>query len=134
MAKKKKTQLKPVPRVFATTSVPKKVVEVEAAEEENAPATLPGDTQRVADGVQAFNAAPTREADNLLPEEQDTVDKYQEKVEKDIVRYVFMSFDHRTWVLSWHLFRTVKVSADFSRMCVATQALLSGHRTRQTLF
>ncbi|KAK7463716.1 hypothetical protein VKT23_005652 [Stygiomarasmius scandens] len=88
MAKKKKTQLKPVPRAFATTSVPKKVVEVEAAEEENALATLPGGTQRVADDVQALNAGPTREADNLLPEEQDTVDKYQEKVEKDIVRTV----------------------------------------------
>jgi ATP-dependent RNA helicase DHX29 len=62
--KKKKTQLKPVARGFATTSVPKKVKSTSKPE------------QSVADQAQ--------DAERLAS--QALVDKYQEKTEKDISR------------------------------------------------
>ncbi|KAH9944510.1 P-loop containing nucleoside triphosphate hydrolase protein [Epithele typhae] len=91
--KKKKTQLKPVARGFATTSVPKKVVEpppeLETAETKDistpsneqvdtASANRQGTTST--DGPQALSGE-----DEVL---QGFVDRFQDKVEKDIVRAV----------------------------------------------
>ncbi|KAG6879737.1 hypothetical protein C0992_012340 [Termitomyces sp. T32_za158] len=97
MAKKKKTQLKPVARGFATTSVPKKVTSKEAEETEVAPhnkfeesgtsvseKTSPG-------GVTAASSALHDEFDPEKVEEQalqNLVDKLQERTEKEITRAV----------------------------------------------
>ncbi|KAI0639258.1 P-loop containing nucleoside triphosphate hydrolase protein [Trametes polyzona] len=89
--KKKKTQLKPVARGFATTSVPKKVVEI-PKEPEPAPAR---DTS--ASSSDQPNGSSSEHADKLsdipvLNEEdqalQSLIDKFQDKVEKEIVRTV----------------------------------------------
>ncbi|THU91743.1 P-loop containing nucleoside triphosphate hydrolase protein [Dendrothele bispora CBS 962.96] len=98
MAKKKKTQLKPVTRGFATTSVPKKVVEAEPVEEETLVATTSsaGEIQNAASDAQVSDAAGVVEGvdgslDPGQAEEralQGIVDKFQEKVEREIVRAV----------------------------------------------
>jgi ATP-dependent RNA helicase DHX29 len=88
MAKKKKTALKPVARGFATTSVPKKVVE--PVEEVN-PETV--------EEIASAEAATSQGDGDIVPlssngpalslEEQSIqvlVDKLQEKTEKDVVR------------------------------------------------
>ncbi|KII93254.1 hypothetical protein PLICRDRAFT_35442 [Plicaturopsis crispa FD-325 SS-3] len=96
MAKKKKTQLKPVSRGFATTSVPKKAVPVaeepEAASvaentEEN---TAAGEGVRIS-GNDGDTQAKTDEFDPDNVEEQslqNLVDKFQDKTEKEIIRTV----------------------------------------------
>ncbi|KAI0785954.1 P-loop containing nucleoside triphosphate hydrolase protein [Abortiporus biennis] len=86
MAKKKKTQLKPVNRGFATTSVPKKVTEVVAESEQGA----------VEDATSDSSKLPGNEKDGditvvtpLTQEEQEFqafIEKYQDKTEKEIVR------------------------------------------------
>lgn len=94
MAKKKKTQLKPVPRGFATTSVPKKVVEAET-EDTSSPASTDeakGDGDQVVENGNVTGVpeqAVQEEFDLDKVEEQslqNLVDKYQEKTEKEIVR------------------------------------------------
>ncbi|KAI0034301.1 P-loop containing nucleoside triphosphate hydrolase protein [Vararia minispora EC-137] len=107
MAKKKKTQLKPVARGFATTSYPKKVVPVQdeelfvanAADPPNsAPAGAPGESDiSGAHGVEP-DAEPDQETvprvgelDLERIEErslQSLVDKLQDRTEKDIKRAV----------------------------------------------
>ncbi|TBU35097.1 P-loop containing nucleoside triphosphate hydrolase protein [Dichomitus squalens] len=90
--KKKKTQLKPVARGFATTSVPKKVVEPPKEPETPDPkedAVTSPDGQRVDSTIagQATKAAESiiSAADQVL---QKYIDKFQDKVEKEIARTV----------------------------------------------
>jgi hypothetical protein len=98
MAKKKKTQLKPVARGFATVSVPKKVVPTEEAEPKVAEASKPNPVKdgtvngedRKEQGHSAGQNGVTQ--DEFDPEKmgeqslQSFVDRLQEKTEKDIVR------------------------------------------------
>lgn len=95
MAKKKKTQLKPVARGFATTSVAKKVTpDVEDEVNEKSAASTPGaDAQAPStlaggdpNAGQLGLAGPSlRSEDQQL---QSYVDKYQDRVEKDITRTI----------------------------------------------
>jgi ATP-dependent RNA helicase DHX29 len=86
MAKKKKTQLKPVARGFATTSVPKKVVETPALDE-SVTASLPpsSGTQTPAASQEPAQETPDPASvqEQLL---QNVVDKLQDKTEKEISR------------------------------------------------
>ncbi|KAK0465179.1 P-loop containing nucleoside triphosphate hydrolase protein [Desarmillaria tabescens] len=96
MAKKKKTQVKPVARGFATTSVPKKVEKVVESEEvvDSLPATeLPPEQPEAQEVVKKGGSekVPVDEFDPEKVEEQslqNLVDRLQEKTEKDIVRTV----------------------------------------------
>lgn len=103
MAKKKKTQLKPIARGFATTSQPKKVVPVHEDEAPSTPeqnpavlkeaeATLASHPEQDAPDAASAPAVPvSKEFDPEKAEEQslqNLVDKLQEKVEKDIKRSV----------------------------------------------
>ncbi len=81
MAKKKKTQLKPVARGFATTSIPKKVVQVEP-EPEPAPPTEPIAEASTADPVPGVTLDAEEQA------LQDLIEKYQDRTEKDVCRTV----------------------------------------------
>ncbi|KAF5375077.1 hypothetical protein D9758_000153 [Tetrapyrgos nigripes] len=97
MAKKKKTQLKPVARGFATTSVPKKVVEAE--EEVPVAATAgSGSIEQNGHGTPPTDKGVAPEVDNPPdPEEeslQSMMDKFQEKVEKEVVRTVKVCTRH----------------------------------------
>lgn len=94
MAKKKKTQLKPVARGFATTSVPKKVVPVE---EEEIDVPIAGtdleETKITEEGskdgpVTAQGGAESEFDPDKVDEQslQNLVDKLQEKTEKEIMR------------------------------------------------
>lgn len=95
MAKKKKTQLKPVARGFATTSQPKKVVpppeepeptpEANAVDAEPAPIDSAGASTPVASQESVDDFDPEKVEEQSL---QNLVDKFQEKTEKDIVRTV----------------------------------------------
>lgn len=104
MAKKKKSQLKPVARGFATTSVPKKPT---ATEEELAPQFgdmshkstqgMNGDSSGKVDVIdfntEVMSSAPFEGSEcNVEKTEgqslQNLVDKYQEKTEKDITRSI----------------------------------------------
>lgn len=81
MAKKKKTQLKPVVRGFATTSVPRKATaeEVSAAD---------GQTHQAADvqeDKEGDDTVDKKDAEETLL--QSYVDKLQERTEKEISRY-----------------------------------------------
>ena len=100
MAKKKKTQLKPVARGFATQSVPKKVVEIEADPEADSPSpTVPSSPAP----EEASGAAADAATSGVRPTEgdqfdatkqaeeralQDLVDKYQDRTEKEITRTI----------------------------------------------
>jgi ATP-dependent RNA helicase DHX29 len=97
MAKKKKAALKPVARGFATTSVPKKVVEQPVEELEpvpevsatNSEAAVPADVaEPVAQSSQSI--VPTEfDPDNVEEQSlQNLVDQYQDKTEKEILRTV----------------------------------------------
>ncbi|RDX56021.1 P-loop containing nucleoside triphosphate hydrolase protein [Lentinus brumalis] len=88
--KKKKTQLKPVARGFATTSVPKKVVETpkepETPEPQDVPSTSVEQPNAAAQGQDGrTDATALSEADQAL---QNLVDKFQDKVEKEVVRTI----------------------------------------------
>lgn len=97
MAKKKKSQLKPVARGFATTSVPKKVVENEqniddaitdttAEEAPTSDALHPSTATRVqSDAPQDHSFDPDKVEEQSL---QNLVDKYQEKTEKETLRTI----------------------------------------------
>ncbi|TCD67025.1 hypothetical protein EIP91_000645 [Steccherinum ochraceum] len=91
MAKKKKTQLKPVARGFATTSVPKKIAPADpepTAEPEigkSDPNTQEGEP------LETKESSPPREAPQVDPEQeylQACVDKHQERTEREISRTV----------------------------------------------
>ena len=99
--KKKKTQLKPVARGFATTSVPKKVVEVPKEPDapdpkESSAGPVDGQTggpTNPAEGTRATDASNAlSEADQVL---QTYIDRFQDKVEKEIVRAVKVSVQGR---------------------------------------
>lgn len=94
MPKKKRTQLKPVARGFATTSVPKKVLPDPILD--NCPATssfiqsTPEDQPTDTVKVPTTTVASNEEFDPDLVDEQsiqNLIDKFQEKTEKEIVRY-----------------------------------------------
>jgi ATP-dependent RNA helicase DHX29 len=84
MAKKKKTQLRPVARGFATTSVPKKTPPPELPNVENRDDDIekPLKVERGADEVLVAQGSGTGEQSL-----QHMVDKLQEKTEKEITRY-----------------------------------------------
>ncbi|KAI0318481.1 P-loop containing nucleoside triphosphate hydrolase protein [Amylostereum chailletii] len=95
MAKKKKTQLKPVARGFATTSVPKKVIpvqeqepEADAIEHEPAEASVEAGQEAALD----IQQQPEKDGFDLDKVEeqslQNLVDKFQDKLEKDIKRTI----------------------------------------------
>ncbi|KAI9057120.1 P-loop containing nucleoside triphosphate hydrolase protein [Trametes sanguinea] len=90
--KKKKTQLKPVARGFATTSVPKKVVEVPKEPEAPPASDVPdASVEQSKDSEASSQAANAAGAQVLSAEDQslqNLIDKYQDKVEKEIVRTV----------------------------------------------
>ncbi len=113
--KKKKTQLKPVARGFATTSVPKKVVETPKEPETPEPQDVPRTSEEQPNGTAQgqdgrTDAAALSEADQAL---QSLVDKFQDKVEKEVVR-------------------TIKVSPPATRHFDSID-LFSGYRTRETV-
>jgi len=97
MAKKKKTQLKPVARGFATTSVPKKPVVIDEppiaqdipVPEEDSPSNINGNGDAMS---KTPGADPNgMEFDLAKAEEQslqNIIDKYQEKTEKEITRTI----------------------------------------------
>ena len=91
MPKKKKTQLKPVARVFATTSIPKKaatVDPVDVADDDANDAPPTPDLQT----APAINTEPT--ASQPSPEEQfiiDWISKNQDRVEREIQRALKVS-------------------------------------------
>ncbi|KAG1757436.1 P-loop containing nucleoside triphosphate hydrolase protein [Suillus lakei] len=97
MAKKKKSQLKPVARGFATTSVPKKVVENEqntgdtiadttVEEPQTSDASHPSTVAQVQpDTPQDHSFDPDKVEEQSL---QNLVDKYQEKTEKETLRTI----------------------------------------------
>lgn len=90
--KKKKTQLKPIARGFATTSQPKKVVKEDAVELESTNSLLGLDNIRNHTD-QVSNTEPSRAASTpeTNPDEQslqNLVDKLQEKTEKEILRFL----------------------------------------------
>lgn len=88
MAKKKKTQLRPVARGFATTSVPKKVPLTELAPGVDNQNDIVEDQPKVTQEGIKISAGPAhsegpRSEDQPL---QNLVDKLQEKTEKEITR------------------------------------------------
>ncbi|KAJ7103397.1 P-loop containing nucleoside triphosphate hydrolase protein [Mycena belliarum] len=91
MAKKKKTQLKPVARGFATTSVPKKVVVEETVEADSNAVSTEEDVAE--DEPKVDGVATQAVSDEFDPEKveeqslQNLVDK-QDKIEKEILRSV----------------------------------------------
>ena len=96
--KKKKTQLKPIARGFATTSQPKKIVKGDAVEPESTIYLLRTDnTHSETDTDQVSNKDPSAAAlasetsNTDLVEEQSLqflVDKFQDKTEKEILRFL----------------------------------------------
>ena len=96
MPKKKRTQLKPVARGFATTSVPKKVLSdpiVDACPATSSPIQFAPEDQST-DTVKGLDTTTTTAANeefdpDLVDEQsiQNLVDKFQEKTEKEIIRY-----------------------------------------------
>jgi ATP-dependent RNA helicase DHX29 len=101
MAKKKKTQLKPVVRGFATTSLPKKTIPTpEALFDKIMPDLLKSspDASAIAseDGYASPDVVANKDANHNNIEEQHLqglVDKLQEKTEKEIMRYSVTPYD-----------------------------------------
>jgi len=95
MAKKKKTQLKPVARGFTTTSLPKKTIPTpEVLFDKIMPDLLESspDASAIAseDGYASADVVANKVANHNNVEEQHLqglVDKLQEKTEKEIMRY-----------------------------------------------
>lgn len=93
MGKKRKTQLKPVARGFATTSIPKKTVQ---AEEITPPADeVPTTDRLVTEAAEASaDQGVLRDSEKLDAEQgeqqflQIIVDKYQEKTEREVSRTI----------------------------------------------
>jgi ATP-dependent RNA helicase DHX29 len=111
MAKKKKSQLKPVARGFATTSIAKKVVQLEAEEELAGEAfadTVEEKTQKEKNEEKAGGPSPVQdEADESNPEKvemqslQNLVDKLQERIEKEVSRTLKVGF---VYIFLYYLF------------------------------
>lgn len=101
MVKKRKSQLKPVARGFATTSVPKKVIENEEKLDNTATAnsvaeeTARSDSTHSGLAAQVPSDAPQDHSfdPNKVEEQslQNLVDKYQEKTEKETLRTIKVS-------------------------------------------
>jgi ATP-dependent RNA helicase DHX29 len=99
--KKKKTQLKPIARGFATTSQPKKIAKEDPVEPESTASLLrPDDTRseshtdQVVDGKSSVVAS-ISEIDTDVAEEQflqNLVEKLQDKTEKEIIRFLLARF------------------------------------------
>ncbi|KAH9946814.1 P-loop containing nucleoside triphosphate hydrolase protein [Amylocystis lapponica] len=91
MAKKKKTQLKPVARGFATTSLPKKVVQPVEEDESSIPdvveSAITQEPEKLpsADAVEVAHDEfdPDRQEEQSL---QSLIDRFQDKTEKEVVR------------------------------------------------
>lgn len=100
MAKKKKTQLKPVVRGFATTSVPKKAIHTEEGAEAEVKAGSANEEQSVVDikkegDISGPSPSQNDEFDPDKVEEQslqNLVDRLQERTEKEITRYISTRF------------------------------------------
>jgi hypothetical protein len=98
MAKKKKTQLKPVARGFATVSVPKKVAPVEGVEDKLVEDTAGSSSRGDSVGGEPerdnqFQPGATSDSGGVKTEEillQNLVDRHQEKTEKEILRYALI--------------------------------------------
>lgn len=90
MAKKKKTQLKPVARGFAVTSTPKKAIQAE--EDSSEPlANSSGEQNKGSTALASEKSPNTNEPDSAKIEEQplqNLVDTLQEKIDKEIARNV----------------------------------------------
>ena len=106
MAKKKKLQLKPsAARGFATQSVPKKVVELQAEPEiDQDPSSAAATPESASASETLFRASDSKssavgtpQADEFDPDRaeqqslQNLVDKFQERTEKEVVRTVKVS-------------------------------------------
>lgn len=98
MAKKKKTQLKPIARGFATTSLPKKIIpedvpEPEPLSDETSADKPSGDGD--AQGILPAHSAVQNQIINIVSTEelnlQILVDRFQEKTEKELSRYLLFS-------------------------------------------
>lgn len=94
MPKKKKTQLKPVARGFATTSVPKKVLQDPVLDTCPTPSSSVQSSKedQPTDTVKGSGATATSNEEfepDLVEEQsiQNLIDKLQEKTEKEIARY-----------------------------------------------
>ncbi|KAF8167975.1 P-loop containing nucleoside triphosphate hydrolase protein [Crassisporium funariophilum] len=96
MAKKKKTQLKPVARGFATVSMPKKAVElqsdnVDSSSVQSSSEPEHHDAINEQDSPLPSNVHPSEEFDPDLVDEQslqNIIDKFQDKTEKEITRTI----------------------------------------------
>ena len=91
MAKKKKTQLKPVQRTFATTSIPKKQVPTTEETEEVDEGTATN--QDSSAGHSSMNPSGTKDSveDTISPLEmklQEIVSRLQEKTDKEVGRSI----------------------------------------------
>lgn len=122
MAKKKKTQLKPVARGFATTSVPKKIApaNLESSEATAESRTAQSDLNpSLVEPLEVAESSQTRGAPQADPEQeylQACIDKHQERTEREINR-------------------TVKVSSAFrNRISRRKTNELEVHRARTSLF
>ena len=95
MPKKKRTQLKPVARGFATTSVPKKVLPDPIVDTGSATSSsIESAPENPADTVKGLGTATittsNEEFDPDLVDEQsiqNLIDRFQERTEKEIIRY-----------------------------------------------
>lgn len=123
MAKKKKSQLKPVVRGFATVSQAKKVVPAEV-EQEKELSTPAGDQL----SVEALNtpplAVPRGISDDSDPEQaamqslQNLIDTYQDRVEKEILRTLKVCAGLVSIFTSSHLlYRSLSKNAVLQQHC-----------------
>ncbi len=95
MAKKKKTQLKPIARGFATTSLPKKIVPESLPSPSIESETLVEDATQSAgadtgDKAEQSTSSAKADLDAMSAEDiflQSLVDKLQDKTDKEISRY-----------------------------------------------
>ena len=87
MAKKKKTQIKSTARGFATTSIPKKVVQIEP--EPEPPVTEPVVESSPPAPVPGGPTGPTLDAEQQAL--QDLIEKHQDRIEKDVCRTIKVS-------------------------------------------
>ena len=125
MAKKKKSQLKPVARGFATQSMPKKVTEVQVVEEQAEHASSASVSNSVDATVLQSSNSQKEAAEQKITSDgfdpakveeqslQDLVDRYQERTEREVVR-------------------TVKVKCSMLK-CGRRCSLLQDYRTRTPL-
>jgi ATP-dependent RNA helicase DHX29 len=120
MAKKKKSQLKPIPRGFATTSIAKKVIPLD--EEPETPHHDGNVDDERPSRCKATNGNPVLvHEDEFDPEKaeeqslQNLVDKLQDRTEKEVTRTIKVCI--------------IVVIAGDQRV----HAILTGNRSRQTL-